>query len=102
MKSVFALEEILGRNWLNKIGIVLIVLGVAYFGIKELGQLGPWGKVALSYVDLSRSSRRRHFSREARTLPRLLLPLDRWRMGAAVLDHLRAESRGSHATCWIL
>jgi hypothetical protein len=50
MKSVFALEEILGRNWLNKIGIVLIVLGVAYFGIKELGQLGPWGKVALCYV----------------------------------------------------
>ncbi len=50
MKSVFALEEILGRNWLNKIGIVLIVLGVAYFGIKELGQLGPFGKVALSYV----------------------------------------------------
>ncbi len=50
MKSVFALEEILGRNWLNKIGIVLIVLGVAYFGIKELGQLGPWGKVALCYL----------------------------------------------------
>jgi hypothetical protein len=50
MKSVFALEEILGRNWLNKVGIVLIVLGVAYFGIKELGQLGPFGKVALSYV----------------------------------------------------
>jgi hypothetical protein len=50
MKSVFALEEVLGTNWLNKIGIVLIVLGVAYFGIKELGQLGPMGKVALSYV----------------------------------------------------
>ena len=50
MKSVFALEEVLGTNWLNKIGIVLIVLGVAYFGIKELGQLGPLGKVALSYV----------------------------------------------------
>ena len=50
MKSVFALEEILGRNWLNKIGIVLIVLGVAYFGIKELGQLGPVGKVVLSYA----------------------------------------------------
>ena len=50
MKSVFALEEILGRNWLNKIGIVLIVLGVAYFGIKELGQLGPVGKVVLSYL----------------------------------------------------
>jgi uncharacterized membrane protein len=50
MKSVFALEELLGRNWLNKIGITLIVLGVAYFGIKGLGQLGPLGKVVLSYV----------------------------------------------------
>ena len=50
MKSVFALEEVFGKNWLNKIGIVLIVLGVAYFGIKELGQLGPVGKVVLSYV----------------------------------------------------
>jgi hypothetical protein len=50
MKSVFALEEILGRNWLNKIGIVLIVLGVAYFGIKELGELGRVGKVVLSYL----------------------------------------------------
>jgi uncharacterized membrane protein len=50
MKSVFALEEMLGKNWLPKIGIVLIVLGVAYFGIKALGQLGPLGRVALSYV----------------------------------------------------
>src|SRR4029077_7971699 len=50
MKSVFALEEILGRNWLNKIGIVLIVLGVAWFGIKEFAQLGALGKVVLSYL----------------------------------------------------
>ena len=50
MKSVFALEEVLGTNWLNKIGIVLIVLAVAYFGIKELGHLGPLGKVVLSYA----------------------------------------------------
>ena len=64
MKSVFALEEILGRNWLNKIGIVLIVLGVAYFGIKELGQLGPVGKVILSYVVSLCPSRRRNLSRE--------------------------------------
>ncbi len=49
MKSVFALEEVLGRNWLNKIGIVLIVLGVAYFVIKALGRFGPWGRVELSY-----------------------------------------------------
>jgi len=49
MKSLFALEELLGRNWLNKIGIVLIVLGVAYFVIKALNHLGPLGRVGLSY-----------------------------------------------------
>jgi hypothetical protein len=50
MKSVFALEETLGTNWLNKLGITILVLGVALFGIYELGQLGPLGKVCLSYV----------------------------------------------------
>ena len=50
MKSLFAFEEVLGKNWLNKIGVVLIVLAVAYFGIKGLAHLGPLGKVALSYA----------------------------------------------------
>jgi len=50
MKSVFALEEVLGRNWLIKIGVVLIVLAVALWGINELGQLGPRGRVGLSYL----------------------------------------------------
>jgi predicted membrane protein DUF2339 len=50
MKSVFALEETLGTNWLNKLGIVILVFGVALFGIYELGQLGPPGKVGLSFV----------------------------------------------------
>ncbi len=50
MKSVFALEETLGTNWLNKLGIIILVLGVALFGIYELGQLGPLGKVGLSFV----------------------------------------------------
>src|SRR6266481_5740714 len=50
MKSVFALEETLGTNWLNKLGITILVLGVALFGIYELGQLGPFGKVGLSCV----------------------------------------------------
>jgi Predicted membrane protein (DUF2339) len=50
LKSVFALEETLGTNWLNKLGIIILVLGVALFGIYELGQLGPLGKVGLSYV----------------------------------------------------
>jgi len=50
MKKVFALEEALGTNWLNKLGIIILVLGVALFGIYELGQLGPAGKVSLLYV----------------------------------------------------
>ena len=50
MKSVFALEETLGTNWLNKLGIVILVFGVALFGIYELGQFGPLGKVGLSFV----------------------------------------------------
>lgn len=47
---MFALEETLGTNWLNKLGIVILVLGIALFGIYELGQLGPLGKVCLSYA----------------------------------------------------
>jgi len=49
IKSVFALEETLGRNWLNKLGIALLVIGIASFGIYELGQVGPLGKVIASY-----------------------------------------------------
>jgi hypothetical protein len=50
MKSMFALEETLGTNWLNKLGISMLVLGVALFGIYELGQLGPLRKVGLSFI----------------------------------------------------
>jgi hypothetical protein len=46
--SVAGLEETLGTNWLNKLGIVILVLGIALFGIYELGELGPVGKVGLS------------------------------------------------------
>jgi hypothetical protein len=50
MKKVFALEETLGTNWLNKLGIIILVLGVALGGMYELGRLGPGGKVGLSYA----------------------------------------------------
>jgi uncharacterized membrane protein len=46
--SVSALEEALGTNWLNKLGIIILVLGIELFGIYELGELGPSGKVMLS------------------------------------------------------
>ena len=50
MKSVFALEETLGTKWLNKLGITLLVLGMAWFGILALQQMGPGGKVSVSYL----------------------------------------------------
>jgi hypothetical protein len=50
MKSVSALEETLGTNWLNKLGIIILVVGVALFGIYELGTLGPLGKVGISFL----------------------------------------------------
>ena len=48
LRSALAIEEILGTNWLNKLGVIILVLGIALFGIYELGQLGPFGKVGLS------------------------------------------------------
>jgi hypothetical protein len=46
LKSVFAFEEVLGKNWAGKAGIVLVVLGMAFLGIYELGAT-PLGKVVL-------------------------------------------------------
>jgi predicted membrane protein DUF2339 len=50
MKTVSAIEETLGTNWLNKLGIIILVVGVALFGIYELGALGSLGKVGISYL----------------------------------------------------
>lgn len=49
MKAVSSFEETLGTNWLYKLGIIILVVGVALFGIHELGTLGPLGKAAISY-----------------------------------------------------
>jgi uncharacterized membrane protein len=45
-----SLEESLGTNWLNKIGIVILVFGVAFFLAYQLRTLGPGGKVLIGYV----------------------------------------------------
>ncbi len=45
VKGGFNLEEALGANWLNKIGIVILVFGVAFFLAYQLRQVGPAGKV---------------------------------------------------------
>ncbi len=41
------LEEMLGTNWLNKIGVGILVLGLAFFLAYQLQNLGPAGKVLL-------------------------------------------------------
>ena len=61
MKRVSAFEEALGTNWLQKLGIVLLVLGVASFGIYELAALGSFGKVLISYLVAATFAWRRHF-----------------------------------------
>jgi uncharacterized membrane protein len=49
-KSALNVEEALGTNWLNKLGIGLLVLGVAFFLAFQLKTLGPAGKVLVGYV----------------------------------------------------
>ena len=46
LKSLFAFEEMLGKNWAAKAGIFFIVVGAAFFGITELGAT-TIGKVVL-------------------------------------------------------
>ena len=40
----------LGTNWLNKLGIVILVLGVAFFLAYQIRTLGPAGKVLVGFV----------------------------------------------------
>ena len=55
-----SLEERLGRNWLNKLGIITLVIGLALFLGYQLRTLGPLGKsllgLALSAVLLAAAS----------------------------------------------
>lgn len=44
------LEETLGANWLNKLGIVILVIGVALFLAYEMRELGPAGKITVGYL----------------------------------------------------
>ena len=50
LKSALDIEEMLGTNWLNKIGIAFVVLGIAFFLAYELTTLGPMGKVLVGLV----------------------------------------------------
>lgn len=50
LKGSLDLEETLGANWLNKIGIVILVIGVALFLAYQLRQVGPAGKVLVGVL----------------------------------------------------
>jgi hypothetical protein len=46
---LFSLEERLGANWLNKLGIASLVIGLAFFLAMKLQTWGPAGKVLCGY-----------------------------------------------------
>jgi uncharacterized membrane protein len=48
-RSSLELEEMLGTSWLNKIGVSLVVLGVAFFLDLVLKSMGPAGKVLVGF-----------------------------------------------------
>ena len=50
LKSALDLEERLGTNWLNKIGVSILVLGIAFFLAYQIRTLGPMGKVLVGYL----------------------------------------------------
>jgi len=45
-----SLEEKVGTNWLNKIGIVILVFGIALFLAYQLQHMGPAGKILVGYA----------------------------------------------------
>jgi uncharacterized membrane protein len=49
-RHAVSLEERLGANWLNKLGIVILVFGVAFFLAYQLKNLGALGKVMVGYA----------------------------------------------------
>jgi len=49
-KSSLDVEEMLGTNWLNKLGIAFVVLGIAFLLAIELKTLGPAGKILVGIV----------------------------------------------------
>ena len=48
--KLFSLEERLGANWLNKLGIASLVIGLAFFLAVKLQTWGPAGKVLCGYA----------------------------------------------------
>jgi uncharacterized membrane protein len=50
VKASHDLEEKLGVNWLNKLGVAILVLGISFFLAYEIKELGPAGKVLVGWL----------------------------------------------------
>ncbi len=50
VRSVLNVEQMLGTNWLIKIGVAILVLGIAFFLAWQLRELGPLGKIVVGVV----------------------------------------------------
>src|SRR5262249_37739764 len=50
MKKVSAFEETLGTNWLTKLGVTLLVIGLSLLGIVELRTMGVGGRAGLLFL----------------------------------------------------
>ncbi len=50
VKRVMNIEEVLGTNWLNKLGVIGIVIGLALIMAREMGELGPAGRVLAGFA----------------------------------------------------
>lgn len=49
-RKLLNLEETLGANWLNKLGIIILVIGIALFLTYEVREMGPAGKVLVGFA----------------------------------------------------
>ncbi|MGD0735916.1 MAG: DUF2339 domain-containing protein [Terracidiphilus sp.] len=49
-ERVFSLEQTLGAKWLNKLGIAILVIGLAFFLAVKLQTWGPGGKVLCGFA----------------------------------------------------
>jgi uncharacterized membrane protein len=50
LRPLLNFEELLGTNWLAKIGAALLVLGIAFFLAWQVTQVGPIGKVVVGWL----------------------------------------------------
>ena len=46
-RPAWNIEQVLGTNWLAKIGVAILVLGIAFFLAWQLRELGPAGKIVV-------------------------------------------------------